>query len=252
MKITILGTRGEIEATAPRHSKHSGVLVDDLLLFDVGEPVFLERNPDAVFITHLHLDHAYFTRHHESVPKMTAVFYAPEPYPAEGKSQMKVLDAPFAWNGYTITPIPTEHSLKVKSQAYVIEKSGVSVLYTGDLFWIEKKYHHLFGQFDLVITDGSYLKEGGMIRRSKTCSHEDGVAECSTTEPFGHTGIPDLIRFFAPYTQRILFVHFGSWFYKAGAHDARAAIENLGRQYGVETLVGYDGMQVTIDKKGVR
>ena len=62
MKITILGTRGEIEPTAPYHARHSGLLVDDTLMFDLGEQEFLAYKPSYIFITHLHPDHAYFVR----------------------------------------------------------------------------------------------------------------------------------------------------------------------------------------------
>ncbi|MFO7835991.1 MAG: hypothetical protein R6V83_05000 [Candidatus Thorarchaeota archaeon] len=58
-KIEFLGTRANTALT-PRHSKYSGVLVDRCILLDVGEFEFLERNPDVVFITHLHPDHAFF------------------------------------------------------------------------------------------------------------------------------------------------------------------------------------------------
>lgn len=37
MNIKVLGTRGEIEESAPYHSHHSGVLIDDAILLDCGE-----------------------------------------------------------------------------------------------------------------------------------------------------------------------------------------------------------------------
>jgi hypothetical protein len=41
MKIKILGTRGDIKAAKPYHAKHSGVLVDNTLLFDLGKRQYL-------------------------------------------------------------------------------------------------------------------------------------------------------------------------------------------------------------------
>jgi len=58
MRITILGSRGNIEAKARRHSKHSGILIDRFLLLDVGEKAYLKVRPKYIFITHLHSDHA--------------------------------------------------------------------------------------------------------------------------------------------------------------------------------------------------
>jgi glyoxylase-like metal-dependent hydrolase (beta-lactamase superfamily II) len=62
MKIEILGTRGEIKNLKPYHAKHSGVFIDNDLLFDLGEKEYLKLNPEHIFITHLHPDHAFFAR----------------------------------------------------------------------------------------------------------------------------------------------------------------------------------------------
>jgi len=50
MTITILGTRGNIKPSAPKHAKRSGVLVDDRLLLDLGETEYLRLSS----ATHLH------------------------------------------------------------------------------------------------------------------------------------------------------------------------------------------------------
>jgi hypothetical protein len=49
--ITILGTRGNIESAARRYSRHSGILVDRLILLDAGEREYLKLHPRYVFIT---------------------------------------------------------------------------------------------------------------------------------------------------------------------------------------------------------
>jgi ribonuclease BN (tRNA processing enzyme) len=59
MQIGILGTRGEVSYRSPKHSKHSGVLIGLKLMFDLGEREFVKLNPQAIFITHLHPDHAF-------------------------------------------------------------------------------------------------------------------------------------------------------------------------------------------------
>ena len=75
MKIRVLGARGEIDESSPRHARHSGLLLDGRLLFDLGEREFLENKPRLVFITHLHPDHAFFVR--RPAPLGVPV-YAPE------------------------------------------------------------------------------------------------------------------------------------------------------------------------------
>jgi glyoxylase-like metal-dependent hydrolase (beta-lactamase superfamily II) len=77
MIIQILGTRGEIEAHAPGHLKHSGILIDNILLIDVGEPEYLQLYPKFILITHFHPDHAFFMRGVEKINIDVPVF-APE------------------------------------------------------------------------------------------------------------------------------------------------------------------------------
>lgn len=231
MKIKILGTRGEIEHSAPYHSKHSGILIDDKILIDLGEKEFLKYNPKVILITHLHPDHAFFARNENSLNKIKILIYAPEKYQNQSIETLKRSKTIL---GYKITPIPTEHSLKVKSQAYLIEKGNQKLLYTGDMFWIKKEYQNKLKKLSLVITEASFIKKGGMIRRSKE------------NKPYGHTGIPNLIDFFKPYTKNILFMHFGSWFYKNGAKKSRQQLKQLGKKNNLSVLVGYDGMKIDL------
>lgn len=60
MKIKILGTRGKIEPKAEDHVNHTGFLIDDKILIDVGERKYMDNQPKAVVFTHFHPDHAFF------------------------------------------------------------------------------------------------------------------------------------------------------------------------------------------------
>jgi ribonuclease BN (tRNA processing enzyme) len=228
MKITILGTRGEIEESAPYHSKKSGVLLNDTLLLDVGDVRFLKYNPEYILITHLHPDHAYFVRHHEK-PSISVPMYAPEKY---DNAQIDVMHKLFKIKNYKITPIPTVHSIKVKSNAYLIEHEKKRLLYTGDMIWIDKRYQTKLGILDLVITEASFMRAGGMVRKKDE-------------KIFGHTGVPNLIHLFKKHTNKILFMHFGAWFYK-NIQKARKDFKQLARENQLELIVGYDGLTIEI------
>ncbi len=235
MNIKILGTRGEIEVSSPYHSHHSGILVDKKILFDVGEESFLEYQPKYIFITHFHPDHAYFVR---SLGKISSLIhlpfsvYGPEKYKED--KRLNVLTKKIKIDSYKITPVPTIHSKKVKSQGYLIEKDKQRIFYTGDMVWIEKKYHYLIKNLDLVITEASFIKKGGMVRRDK-----------ETGKVYGHNGIPNLINFFKSFTKDILFVHFGNWFYK-NINKSRKELMKLGKEAGIKVFIGYDGMEFNL------
>lgn len=230
MKIKVLGTRGEIEDSSPYHSKHSGVLIDETILFDLGEKQFLKNQPRYIFITHLHPDHAVFVV--ESV-KTKIPIYAPEKL--EGIN-IHVPAGEIAFDSYSVTPIPTHHSKRVKSTAYLLRKGVRKLLYTGDMIWINKEYHPLFQNVDLVITEGSFIRKGGRISKDR-----------ETGQLYGHAGIPDLINLFKGSTKHILLVHFGSWFYQ-DMPEARARIEKLAKAENINIHVGYDGMEIDLDK----
>ncbi len=232
MKIKVLGTRGEIEESAPRHSRHSGLLVDGKLLFDLGEREFLDERPRRVFITHLHPDHAFFVRVKTPAP-LGVPTYAPERRP--GVAGLRLFPGRMSYLGYSLRAIPTHHSLKVRSTAYLLEKGGRRLLYTGDMFWINKEFHPLLGRLDLVVTEASFLRPGGMIRRDKVT----GVA-------FGHGGVPNLVELFAKFTRDILLVHFGSWFY-ADPRAARRTLAAIGKRNGVRVRAAYDGYELDLD-----
>lgn len=230
MKIKVLGTRGEIKESAPRHSRHSGLLVDGRLLFDLGEREFLDSKPWAVFITHLHPDHAFFVRR----PAPLAVpVYAPETRTAV--PEVEVFPGEMSFRGYSIRAIPTDHSLKGKSTAYIVEKSRQRLLYTGDLFWINKEFHPLLEGIDLVVTEASFLSKGGMIRRDR-----------ATGMAYGHAGVPNLIELFGKFTENILFIHFGAWFY-GDARKSRRILTALGKKNRVAVRAGYDGFELDLD-----
>lgn len=232
MQIKVLGTRGEIKAPAPRHSRHSGVLIDNTILLDLGEKEFLEYKPKSIFITHLHPDHAFFITGEKLNTDIPV--YAPEPS-RESEKVIPISD-PIQLESYRITPVPTHHSKLVKSTAYLIDNGEQKLLYTGDMIRINKEHHHLLTGLKLVITDGSYLRQGGMVRKDK-----------ETGQLYGHNGIPDLINLFQHFSRHILFIHFGSWFFK-DIEEAREKLERLGKSRGTKIHIGYDGMEIDLDQ----
>lgn len=227
MRLEVLGTRANIRVSAPRHTRHAGVLVDETILIDLGERRYLRRHPRHIFITHLHPDHAVFPT---ARGLRGSEIYLPERSPTVPGA--KVIRRPVRIGVYRVVPVPTVHATNTRSLGYIIERGRRRVFYSSDMIAIDRRYHARLGRLDLVITDGSFIRRGGLVRRDPV-----------TGKRFGHAGLPDLVAFFRRFTSRIVVTHLGSWFY-ADVSDSRRRIAALGD--GVTVTAAWDGMIIEL------
>lgn len=242
MKITILGTQGEIEEHTTAHKKHSGILFEDPILIDVGEEEYLDlvekeiaRRPE-LFISHMHPDHLYAVRKDKNwrrLQKTKVPIFMPEiPNELKSKATKVQKGRPVEFIRTKVTPIPTIHSKKVKSCGYLVEKDNLKVFYSGDMIHINKRWHNLIRNCDLVITEGSSFDKP-LIRRDK-----------KTGEIYGHNSVVNLVKLFKNLgAKRIVITHFGKWFMN-DPETGKKKIEELG------AVASFDGM--TIDLKPVK
>lgn len=228
MKIRILGTRGKIEPKAESYVNHSGFLLDNKVLIDVGEPEYMNLNPEAVVFTHFHPDHAYFVPEKQKFTPHIPLF-GPEAH--ELVPQLEVISEAFNIGEYKFTPIPVIHALRLKSLGYIIQKGKKRIFITGDVAWIEKANLAEIPPLDLVITEATFINKGGRINRKK-----DRI--------FGHTGVPDLIRLLSPHTKKIAFCHYGEWFFENPPEKSKQKIKAMEEE--VQLLPSYDGMEIEI------
>lgn len=228
MKIKVLGTRGKVEPSAEKFRNHTGFLIDNKILIDLGEKEYLDYKPEAIIFTHFHPDHAYFVSEDEKfVPEIP--LFGPEEN--ELVPKLKIIKKPFNSKGYKITPVPVIHALRLKSLGYLIEKNDKKLFITGDVAWIEKKNFENFPKVDLIITEATFFRKGGRINRKGN-------------NIFGHTGIPDLIRLLSPLTNKIAFSHYGDWFFEQDASKSFDQIMEL--QEDVILIPTHDGMELNI------
>ncbi|WP_029035009.1 MBL fold metallo-hydrolase [Salinimicrobium terrae] len=228
MKIKILGTRGKIDPKAENHVNHTGFLIDDKILIDVGEPDYMVYKPEAVVFTHFHPDHAFFVPKNEKfAPKIP--LFGPEAH--ELIPELQVISGKFEVAGYHFTPIPVIHALRLKSLGYVIQKGQKRIFITGDVAWIEKANLENLPPLHLIVTEATFIKKGGRINRKK-----DRI--------FGHTGVPDLIRLLSPITQKLAFCHYGEWFFENEPENSKQKIKAL--EEDVELIPAHDGMEIEV------
>lgn len=231
MKVTTLGTRGKVEPSSPDHKNHTGILINNELLIDVGEANFMKHKPKWIIFTHFHPDHGFFISRGEPFSPEVPHF-GPEPHQLIPKLQ--IVNEPFEIGSYRIRPFPVIHALRLKSLGYIIEKENKKVLFTGDVAWIEKKVLQELPLVDLVITEATLIKKGGRINRKK-----DKI--------FGHTGVPDLIRILKPLSKRLAFIHYGEWFFEDVEKNIQQLIE-LGIE-GLEIIPAHDSMEINLKKE---
>jgi hypothetical protein len=144
-----------------------------------------------------------------------------------------VLSGAVCVGSYRIIPIPVAHSHIVRSVGYIVESRSRRLFYSGDMVAIDKQYHSRLRHLDLVVTDGSFMRKGGLVRTDRRSG-----------ERFGHAGIPDLVEFFKPRAKYIVVTHFGSWFYAAVDASVRK-IEALSDRR-TRVLAAYDELVLTI------
>ena len=229
MKLKILGTRGKIEPSAPNHKNHTGFLLDDNILIDVGEPKYMNHDPQAVVFTHFHPDHAFFVAEKEKFAPRIPLF---GPEPQEFIPGLRIISEKFSIGEYSFSPVPVIHALRLKSLGYIIQKDQKKIFITGDVAWIEKANLEQLPKLDLVVTEATFINKGGRINRKK-----DKI--------FGHTGVPDLIRLLSPLTDKIVFTHYGNWFFE-DVEQSLQKIRALKEDDGPELIPAHDGMEIEI------
>src|SRR5262245_50340635 len=118
MKLTFLGTRGEIEARTPKHRRHSSLLVAHRkrrVMVDCGLD-WLGRideiAPHAIIVTHAHPDHAFGLKNGSPCPVYATAesWRGIRRYPIDDPRVVEPR-VPIAIEGITFEAFPVEHSI---------------------------------------------------------------------------------------------------------------------------------------------
>jgi phosphoribosyl 1,2-cyclic phosphodiesterase len=239
MKLTFLGTRGEIEARTRRHRMHTSLLVShrrSKVMIDCGLDwlgKFEQLHPDAIVLTHAHPDHAWGLQNGAPCP-----VHAPEKT-WQTLKQCQIDDrhlinerTPTEVRGITFEAFPVEHSILAPAVGYRIRAGRTLIFYGPDLLYIHDRAAALKG-VQVYIGDGAALSRSFVRKRGDTL--------------IGHAAVRTQLGWCAKEgVPRAIITHCGSEIVNGNERLLRARLRALAAERGVQACIARDGMKLVL------
>lgn len=243
MKLTFLGTRGEIEARTPLHRMHTSLLVthrSGRVMVDAGadwrEAVHeLKPRPQALVITHAHPDHAWGLKDGSPAPVYATAeaweSMARYAIPAELRREV-VPRVPFTIRGIRFEAFRVEHSIRAPAVGYRITAGRVAVWYAPDLVYIFERAEALRG-CRLYIGDGATMTRSFVRRRGDTL--------------VGHAPIRTQLTWCAKEgVPRAVITHCGTQIVTGDPQALDAELQAMAAERGIAASFAHDGMEIVL------
>jgi phosphoribosyl 1,2-cyclic phosphodiesterase len=240
MKLTFLGTRGEIDIRTPLHRMHSSLMITDgrgRVMIDCGldwlDAVWdLAPRPHGIVLTHAHPDHAWGLHSGSPCP----VYATRRTW--QGLTGFEIADRhvvrqrqPFTIKGITLEAFAVEHSIRAPAVGYRVTAGRACIFYVPDVVWIRDRNAALSGA-RVYIGDGASISQPLIRRRGRRLI---GHAPVSAQLAWCHkAGIGHAI-----------ITHCGSRIVSAHSRAA-ATLHALGNERGVAAQIARDGMTVRV------
>jgi len=246
MKLTFLGTRGNIEARTRRHGMHSSMRVsyyDTEIIIDCGEDWLGEIDgweADGIVVTHAHPDHAFGLREGAPCPVFAteAAWETMEDFAIEERRtvpERRPLQIGGAGGGPGIglEAFPVLHSTRAPAVGYRLSAGRVDIFYVPDVAWIEDRESALSGV-------RLYVGDGATIKRSMVRKPGDVI--------IGHVPIQTQLTWCRKLeVSRAIFTHLGSEIVEGDERVLGAEIRRLAEERDVQRVdIAHDGMEVVL------
>ncbi|PYL63367.1 MAG: hypothetical protein DMF25_10700 [Verrucomicrobia bacterium] len=251
MKLTFLGTLGEIEARTRRHRMHSSLLVSyrgAKVMMDCGLDwlgKFERLHPDAIVLTHAHPDHAWGLRNGAPCPVHApektwrtlrgGKIDNPEKIGARERFRSRQLikvRMPTQICGITFEAFPVEHSILAPAVGYRVRAGRALIFYGPDLLFIHDRKAAL-REVQVYIGDGATLTRSLVRKRGGTL--------------IGHAPVRTQLTWCAKEgVPRAIITHCGSEIVTGDERKLAAKLRALAAERGLETEIAHDRMELVL------
>jgi phosphoribosyl 1,2-cyclic phosphodiesterase len=239
MKLTFLGTRGEIDARTRRHRMHTSLLVSYRaanVMIDAGLDWLgkLKRvSPNAMVLTHAHPDHAWGLKCGAPCPVYATekTWHELRHYPINERHVIKER-TPTKICGITFEAFPVEHSILSPAVGYRVSAGRACIFYAPDLIFIHERSAALNG-VQIYIGDGATVTRSFIRKRGRALIGHSPVRTQLTW--CQKEGVP-----------RAIITHCGSEIVADHKRDIAAKIRAMAAERSVDVHLAYDGMKVKL------
>jgi phosphoribosyl 1,2-cyclic phosphodiesterase len=173
MKLTFLGTRGNIIARSKKHTRHTVTAVAEKntrILLDCGEDWLLHHKqfpkPRAIFLTHGHPDHAFGLRNGAPCPiyATTETWKIVDRFAIDTDLRHLVKPyTPIQIGSLLVEAFPVHHSLHAPAVGYRITAERKNIFYAPDLTRIIKQRKAL-KNVQVYVGDGAIISRYLLVR----------------------------------------------------------------------------------------
>jgi phosphoribosyl 1,2-cyclic phosphodiesterase len=239
MKLTFLGTRGEIEKRTRRHRMHTSLMVSyrgaDVMI-DCGLDwlgKFERLHPSAIVLTHAHPDHAWGLRDGAPCPVHAPqkTWHTLTACRIEDRHVIKER-TPTKICGITFEAFAVEHSILAPAVGYRVSAGRARIFYVPDLVFIHDRAPAM-KNVQIYIGDGATVTRSFIRKRGKTL--------------IGHTPVRTQLTWCVKEAvPQAIITHCGSEIVTGDERKLSVKLRALATERGVEVRIAYDGMKLEL------